>query len=308
MKLRSRIDLNLLAVFDAIVTRGSVTQAARHLHLSQSAISHALGRLRREFDDPLFVRTGNALVPTALAREITEPVRAALRGVEIAVAAAARFDPATTTRLFRIGLRPTTEAQLFERVALAALAEAPAARFASVDFRRRDLPRVLAAGELDVVVDVASRSGAVLRTLPLSRDTLVVVARRGHPRIDGAIDLPTYLALDHVMATPRPSGLGAEDEVLAALGSERRIAVRSQHITAAWRIVAGSDMVLTIARSNAQAMQQVAPLQILPLPFAVAPRTLQLLWHETAERDPGNAWLREIIDRVAGSRGHEERS
>lgn len=308
MKLRSRIDLNLLAVFDAIVARGSVTQAARHLNLSQSAISHALGRLRREFDDPLFVRTGNALVPTALAREITDPVRAALRGVEIAVAAAVRFDPATTTRLFRIGLRPTTEAQLYEAVVLAALAEAPAARFASVDFRRRDLARVLAEGGLDVVVDVLSRSGGPLRTTPLSRDTLVVVARPDHPRIAGAIDLATYLSLDHVMATPRSSGLGMEDEVLAAGGLERRIAVRSQHVTAAWRLVARTDMVLTIARSNARAMQQVAPLQILPLPVEVAPRTLHLLWHETAERDPGNAWLRGVISAVVAARRHEGRS
>ena len=300
MKLRSRIDLNLLVVFDAIVTRGSVTQAARHLHLSQSAISHALGRLRREFGDPLFVRTGNALVPTALARKITEPVRAALRGVEIAVAAAARFDPTTTTRLFRIGLRPTTEAQLYEAVVLAALADAPAARFASVDFRRRDLARVLADGGLDVVVDVLSRSGAPLKAKPLSRDTLVVVARHDHPRVTGAIDLSTYLALDHVMATPRSSGLGMEDEALAEQGHERRIAVRAQHVTAAWRIVARTDMVLTLARSNALAMQQVAPLQILPLPVEVAPRTLHLLWHESADRDPGNAWLRGVFASVAG--------
>ena len=301
MKLRSRIDLNLLAVFDAIVMRGSVTQAGRHLNLSQSAVSHALGRLRREFDDPLFVRSGNALVPTALARSIIDPVRSALRGVEIAVAAATRFDPATTNRLFRIGLRPTIEAQLFAPLVLRATAQAPSVRLASIDFRRRELAHVLAEGELDIAVDVASPSSATLRTAPLSSDALVVVARPGHPRVAGAIDLPTYLALDHVMASPRSSGLGMEDEALAGIGAERRIAVRSQHINAAWRIVAESDMLLTLTRSNAEAMQHAAPLQALPLPIAIPPRALQLLWHETGERDPGNAWLRRLVCEAAGA-------
>ena len=307
MKLRSRIDLNLLAVFDAIVTRGSVTQAARHLNLSQSAISHALGRLRREFDDPLFVRIGNTLVPTALARSIVEPVRGALRGVEVAIAAASRFDPATTTRAFRIGMRPTTEAQFFEELVLRAVAEAPSARLASVNFRRRDLPRMLAEGGLDVAVDVPSRGAATLRSVPLSSEMLVVVARRNHPRVHGAIDLATYLALDHVLATPRSSGLGMEDDALAAAGQERRIVVRSQHVTAAWQIVAGSNMLLTLSRSNAEAMQQAAPLQILPLPIAVSPRALRLFWHETAERDPGTMWLRALIQAVA-EHGHEQRA
>ena len=307
MKLRSRIDLNLLAVFDAILTRGSVTAAARHLHLSQSAVSHALGRLRREFDDPLFVRTGNALAPTALARTIMDPVRGALRGVEIAVAAASRFDPATTTRLFRIGMRPTTEAQLFGALVLRATADAPGVRLASMDFRRRELARVLAEGGLDAAVDVVSRSTAGLCSAPLSSDRLVVVARPDHPRVSGTIDLPTYLALDHVMTTPRASGLGMEDEALAGQGAERRVAVRTQQIAAAWRIVAGSDMVLTLSRSHAEAMQHTAPLQVLELPIAVAPRTLHLLWHQTVERDPGNAWLRGLIGAAAGQ-GHAPRS
>lgn len=295
MKLRSRIDLNLLAVFDAVLARGSVTDAARHLNLSQSAVSHALARLRRDFDDPLFVRTGNTLVPTALARAIQDPLRGALQGLEIAVAAAARFNPATTSRLFRVGMRPTTEAQLFEDLVLRARHAAPGVRLTSMDFRRRELVRVLADGGLDAAVDVVSRSSAGLRSVPLTSDRLVLVARPDHPSVAGSIDLSTYLDLDHVMTTPRASGLGLEDEALASLGAERRIAVRTQQITAAWRIVAGSDMVLTLSRSHAETMQRTAPLQIVELPVAVAPRTLHLLWHETVDRDPGNAWLRGMI-------------
>lgn len=108
--LRSRIDLNLLNMFEAVYSAQSVTAAAKRLNLSQSAVSHSLSRLRREFDDPLFVRMGNALVPTALARALAEPIRDALRGVNIALANAGQFAPETSDRLFRIGLRPTVEA------------------------------------------------------------------------------------------------------------------------------------------------------------------------------------------------------
>ena len=105
MRHLARFDLNLLRIFDAIFAKGGVSAAARHLNLSQPAISHALARLRAQFDDPLFVRQGNRLVPTSAARAIAGPVREALRGLDVALDAATAFDPAQTTREFRIGVR-----------------------------------------------------------------------------------------------------------------------------------------------------------------------------------------------------------
>lgn len=293
--LKPRTNLNLLAVLEAVYVRSSVTQAARQLNLSQSAISHALGRLRREFDDPLFVREGNTMVPTALTRSIVDPVQRAFRDIEVAIATASRFDPAATTRLFRIGLRPTTEVQLFPVVVLSAVKQAPHVRIVSMDFRRTELATSLATGVLDVAIDVPSHRTAGLHAMPLRTDDLVVAARHGHPDIRGSLDLETYLALDHVMASPRPAALGSEDEALATIGRERRIPIRCQHIAAAWRIVEQSDVILTVARSYAGAAERANMLQLLPLPFPVTRRPLQLVWHEAFERDPGHAWLRKVI-------------
>ena len=300
MKLRSRIDLNLLAVFDAVHSRGSVTHAAHHLNLSQSAISHALGRLRREFDDQLFVRSGSGLVPTALSRAIIEPVRTALVGIDVAIAAATRFEVATSTRSFRIGLRPTTEAQLFGDLVARVRAKAPLVRLASVDFRRRDIEKVLAENALDMVVDIASDASRALHAAPLRTDTLVVVARRGHPVVDGSIDLVSYINAEHIVASPRPSGIGSEDKALAALGRERNVVIRAQHVAAAWRIVAGSDTILTLPAAHAEAMRPLADLQVLPLPLDVQARQLQLFWHAAVEQDPGNKWLRENVSALFG--------
>ncbi|MEH3048672.1 LysR family transcriptional regulator [Sphingomonas adhaesiva] len=305
MKLKSRIDLNLLAVFDAIYTRAGVTQAARHLHLTQSAVSHALNRLRREFDDPLFVRSGNALVPTALARAIAAPVQQALRGMETALASALRFDPATSTRLFRIGLRPTAEAHLFATLVRHVADRAPQVRLASLNFRRSDLAHLLATGGLDLALDIPGPHSAGLCADTLAAEELVVVARRDHPQVRGGIDLATYLALDHVIASPRPTGGSTEDEALAAQGHARRIRIRCQHVGTAWRVVAATDMLLTLSRTHATHPGDPAAIQILPLPFHVAPRPRQLLWHEASDGDPGITWLRGVIHEAVMNPHHD---
>lgn len=279
-----------------------MTAAARHLHLSQSAVSHALARLRLAFDDELFVRVGNAIVPTALARSIIDPVRDALQGVEQALVTATRFDPATSTRAFRIGLRQANEARVFAGIVAQMVRAAPGVTLASVNFRRSEVAEELARGDLDLAIDVASDATTGLHAVPLQTDTMVVAARRGHPRIDGAIDLATYLAADHVQASPRRSGPGLEDEGLAALGEARRVAIRCQNIWSAWQVVAQSDLVLTLLGTHAATLLPVADNQILPVPFTITPRPLQLLWHPAAERDPGNIWLRRLVqEHVSGA-------
>lgn len=251
--------------------------------------------MRLAFDDELFVRFGNALVPTALARSIIGPVRDALGGIEQALVASAQFDPATATRSFRIGLRQANEARFFADLVARAFAAAPNVTLVSANFRRSDVAGALARGELDLAIDVPSEATADLHALPLRTDAMVVAARRGHPRIAGSIDLETYLGCEHVHASPRPAGPGLEDQALGALNVTRRVAVRCQNIWSAWQVVARTDMILTLLDAHARALLPVVDNQIVALPFAIAARPLQLLWHASADRDPGQAWLRTLI-------------
>jgi DNA-binding transcriptional LysR family regulator len=101
----SRIDLNLFVVFDTIYTEGGITRASKRLSLTQPAISHALGRLRELFDDPLFIRQSKAMIPTPLARVMIDPVRQSLRGFEATLKRVDRFDPATARKHFTVGMR-----------------------------------------------------------------------------------------------------------------------------------------------------------------------------------------------------------
>jgi DNA-binding transcriptional LysR family regulator len=295
MRRLARFDLNLLQVFDAIHAKGGVSAAARHLNLSQPAISHALAKLRDAFDDPLFVRQGNNLVPTPAARAIAGPVREALRGLDAALDAAASFDPAQSTREFRIGVRLSGEMPRFSSLVGRVRREAPHVTLASVTFRRRDLVMALANGDLDLALDVSLPADGHLCRHYLGTEPLVVVARRGHPRVDGAIDLDTYLALDHVVATARPHGPGIEDMALERMGLGRRVAVRCQHAITAWQIIAESDMLYSLPRSHAEVLDAVWPMQLLDLPLPVERGGTYLYWHQAAQADPALEWLRRII-------------
>lgn len=162
----------------------------------------------------------------------------------------------------------------------------------------------LADHDLDLAIDIPSDATSALHALPLLSDRLVVAVRPGHPAIRGSIDLAAYLAADHVAVSPRPSAPGAEDDALAALGAVRRVAVQCQHALTAWEIVARSDALLTLRESSALALRSFRDMQLLPLPFDVPERRMQLLWHEAAHRDPGSIWLRAIVAEVFGGDMH----
>lgn len=288
----NRFDLNLLSVFDAIYSRGGVSEAARHLNLSQPAISHSLARMREAFGDPLFVRHGNGLVPTATARAIIQPIRDALRGIDAALVNAGGFDPTISDRLFTIGLRPSSEVSTFAGLVTRLLDSARRIRVASSYFARRGLERALASGTLDLALDVRRPSSAGIRSVAVEPDALMVVARIDHPALGEQIGLEQYLSLDHVFASPRATGLGLEDAALARIGRQRHVKVRCQSAFTAWQIVRASDLICTLPHSYAAAFGALGGHRLFPLPFAMLPNELHLYWHEAADADSGVAWLR----------------
>ena len=296
MAIPNRFDLNLLGVFEAIYTHGGVSDAARHLSLSQPAISHSLAKLREGFSDRLFVREGNSFVPTATARAMIQPVREALRSIDIALVKANAFDPAASSRSFNLGLRPSGESPAFAGLVAHLLRKAPSINVASIYFSRANLPRALGNGDLDLALDVTRRDTGGIRSVALRPNHLVVVARDGHPELGEALSLEQYLAFDHIFVSPRAKGLGLEDAALAKLGRHRRIKVRCQNALTAWQIVGGSDLICTLPRSYAVALAAFGNHVLSPLPFPITSSELKLYWHEAADADPGVIWLRDSIE------------
>ncbi|MFZ6754420.1 LysR family transcriptional regulator [Undibacterium sp. Dicai25W] len=296
----SRIDLNLFIVFEAIYTEGTVTRASQQLNLTQPAISHALNRLRNMFDDPLFVRQGNSMVSTPLARSIIEPVRQALRGLEMTLTDNGKFDPSQARKQFNLGLRDVLESTVLPPIVESITQQAPEINLAAFQVERRELASELAAGTLDVAIDMLLPLPPEIRRQQVSRDTTVVLARKDHPLIKRSLNLEQYLEAEHILASSRRKGMGLEDFELSRLGLQRRIRLRCQHYFAACRVVSQSDLLLTMPEAYARIVNQQFTNQILALPLTMPSWDVYLYWHQNLDSDPANCWLREQIMQAFG--------
>lgn len=289
-----RIDLNLLVVLDAIFTEGGITKAGEKLHLTQPAISHALGRLRELFGDPLFVREGRRMVPTPLARSLVQPVRRALRSLEVTLNELQQFDPATTQRHFNIAVRDVLEATVLPPLLARVAVAAPSIDISAMRVDRRTLESELAAGSLDAALDILLPLSEDIRYQRLSTDRLVVIARKRHPATR-TLDLPAYLRAHHVLVSSRRSGPGLEDVELSRQGLKRRIRLRCQHYFAACRVVAETDLLLTMPERYAHIANRQFGNQVLPFPMDMPPMDAYLYWHASVDNEPASRWLREQL-------------
>ncbi|MTV37217.1 LysR family transcriptional regulator [Duganella radicis] len=289
----SKVDLNLFIVLEAIYTEGSITRASQKMNLTQPAISHALNRLRQLFDDPLFERQGHVMVATPLARSIIEPVRRALRGFEVTLSGAARFDAASSERGFSLAVRDVLEASVLPPLMAGIAHEAPSATLNTLQVSRRELESELAAGTLDAAIDVLLPLSNDIRRAQLAGDKTVVLVRRGHPLVKRrALSLETYLQLEHIQTSSRRRGPGLEDVQLSRQGLQRRIRLRCQHYFAACRVVSETDLALTMPERLARIVNQQFNNQILPVPLDMPSLDVYLYWHANVDIDPANTWLR----------------
>ena len=289
----SRVDLNLLVVLETIVIEGGVSRAAERLNLTQPAVSHALGRLRELFGDPLFVREGRNLAPTALTKRLIEPLRHSLRTLGLLIERSEGFDPARAEIGFVVAMRDPMEVLILPRLMRRLAREAPKIDLRTVQARRRGVEAGLADGTLDAVLDVALPLSERIHRQRVSADRFVVAARKAHPRVRPGFTLATYLAEKHVMVTSRRRGPGAEDIELGQHGQRRHVSLRCRNYLAAFRVVAESDLVLTMPARYAPLLAAgSAAVRALPMPLRMPTLDLFLYWHDRVHDDPANRWLR----------------
>lgn len=288
----SRIDLNLLVVLEAIIAEGGVSRAAARLNLTQPAVSHALARLRELFDDPLFVREGRNLAPTALTKRLIEPLRQSLQALGALIDKGASFDPARSETGFTVSMRDPMEVLILPPMMQRLGRLAPRIDLRTVQVRRRSLEAGLADGTLDAALDVALPLSERIHRQRVSADRFVVAVRKSHPRVRPGFALATYLAEKHVMVTSRRRGPGAEDIELGQHGKRRHVSLRCRNYLAAFRVVAASDLVLTMTARYARLLTTGSGVRVLPMPLRMPTLDLFLYWHDRVDDDPANRWLR----------------
>ena len=291
-----RIDLNLLVVFEAVVAEASVSRAARRLHLSQSALSHSLTRLRDAFGDPILVRQGRGMEPTARALGALPEVRSLLDRVGHLFADGGRFSPATADRNVHIGASDLAAATVLPAVVARVRKEAPAMRLRVCHAGRVDAPGMLRSGQLDLAFGVFNNLTADLRSQPLLEERYLC-AVAAESTMPAPATEAEYLARDHVNVLVQGDVLGLIDEALARRGLARSIAVTVAHFSTALVLLPDTEMVYTgPAGLFAQAVVGASRIRTFPPPVELPPFRTQMAWSQRTHEDEGLRWLRACIE------------
>lgn len=314
MPMGTRIDLNLLQVLQILLEECSVTRAASRLHLSQSAVSKSLSRLRAMFDDPLFIRERHGLRPTPRAQALRGELAELLSRLE-SLSAPPTFAPATSQRRFQMAVLESAWSTLMPSCTHALTSALPHGSF-EISRWQADCLSLMEKGQLDIGLaghDHSADTPGEPPTLPegfhsqiLWRDDHVMLVRRGHPVLNRTtpLTLDEFAALDHVQATCEGRSRWSLDERLEHHGTPRRISVLVPDFRDALSIVAHSELVFCAPRSFASASSVLHGLAICELPVRLPALSYRLIWHASHEQDPGHRWLRQsLITHIRNTHG-----
>jgi DNA-binding transcriptional LysR family regulator len=295
---KAALDLNLLLVLDAVIETGSVSRAAQRLHLSQSATSSALGRLRAALGDPLLVRTAGGMVPTPRALALAGPVHRALSEIRQALAGGGHFEPGTARRLFTVQATDFVQGIVLPPLLAEIAAKAPHIRL-RLCAPTGGLPTAkLASGELDLVLARRTEAPAGLYEQKLWTEGFLSAVRSGHPCAGQKLTLERFLELRHVTISFASGMAGPVDEALDACGLRRDIALAVPYFHIALAAVAASDLVVTVPEWLARAYAPQFSLSLIEPPLELTPHSTYQYWHERTHAAADHRWLRAAVQRA----------
>lgn len=292
------VDLHLLQVLDAVLTEGSVARAALRLHVTPSAVSNALARLRLLIGDRLITKKGRGIVPTPRALELAPVLARSLRELQAAVHGGA-FDPAATTRTFTIALSDANQIVLLPRIASLFSAEMPRARLRVVSVDSVSSLGGLAGADVDVVIGPHEEEAHV-HVESLIDQATVLVCRRDHPIASKRLSSKSTAALRHVAIEMAP-GRGLRDMTALAYakaGIARDVAMTVPSFACAAAVVAATEWVATIPEPLYDAMGPTLRLRTIPPPIPPFSVPMSLCWHDRTHADPTAVGFRQLVRRA----------
>ncbi|TQV72444.1 LysR family transcriptional regulator [Denitrobaculum tricleocarpae] len=289
------IDLNLLKVFGALLESGSTVQAANDLGLTQSAVSHALSRLRHLFDHRLFVREHGGLTATPFAREIEPRIRDLLMQATQILHLGRDFDPATSTRTFALAMPDYAMLTVLPALRNRLAGSAPGI---GLEIRQTDSLKVLESldrGVVSMAVGNIPTASADIETIPLFDEALRVAAAEGHPIWNNPLTLQTYLAQDHLDVVRDPAKPGLTESALAARGAKRSIKLKIGTFLVVPQLVASSGLVATEPSRVLSPLSDTLGYRTEAPPFPSPRFTISLARHKRISGDPGYEWLADQV-------------
>ena len=298
MKL-SQFDLNLLVALDALLAEKNVTRAGLRIHLSQSATSAALARLRNFFQDQLLLPVGGKMVLTPVAQDLVKPVRSLLLQAQATIATQARFNPQTSRRRFSVAVSDYATTVFMADALRNVQRLAPHLTFELVPTSERAVD-ALEAGTLDFLIAPDVFATKIHPKMPLFEDTHTVIAWTRNRCVGSKISLEEYLSLGHVVIHVGEGAAPNFDELFfRRLKYKRRAEVVTHSFDVVPHLVVGTNRIATVATRLATKYARFLPLKLLLLPVAVPPMTEALQWHKYRDHDPAYIWLRSVLKKEA---------
>ncbi|MGU3539534.1 LysR family transcriptional regulator [Methylobacterium sp. A54F] len=291
----AKLDLNLLVALDALLAEGSVTRAAARIGISQSAMSHALGRLRATFSDELLTRAPDGMRPTPRARALVEPVQAALSQIQEITRPPAAFDPATADVTFTLGIPDSTEVLLMPHLVARLRAVAPGVKLLLHTTDRNRILEDLDSGRIDLGIGIFEHGQTHHKRRILNKETYLCVFNAELVGVTPPISLEDYVRLPHVLTSLVESAHGVVDDALARIGRSRVIALTSPRFTVMPFVVRQAPVIATMHSRLARFFGESMGLAVSPAPIDLPDVSISMLWHASNDAVPGQRWLRETI-------------
>lgn len=289
------VDLNLLVVFQEVFQERQISQAAKRLRLSQSAVSNALARLRRTFNDELFVRTAHGMQPTPFAEQLAEPVAAALAHINLALNPSEPFDAATSNRHFTLAMTDVGEVYFMPVLVEHLNQVAPGVQLSTVRAGTVDLKQEMEAGRVDLAIGAFEKVSTALYQRRLFQQPYVSMFRQGHPLGTGTPTLKQFLAARHLIVSSLESPYDRINQLLDKAGVRAATQFQVPHFTAVPYIVSSTGLVVTVPQKLAERAAAPFNLAYIKPPLRLPSLQTNMFWHRRFGQDAGNVWLRGVI-------------
>ena len=289
------MELRELRVLDVLLRECSITGTARALETTQPAISKTLRHLRQQFSDPLIVRNGHAMQPTAKALDIAGQLRALLDAADGLRAEAAAFDPRTSDRMFSLLLTDVGMIRFLPPLIAAVAAAAPCVSLRAVPLDSHAFELKLETGEADLALGAFPQAAGYLRRQKLFSDGYLSVMRKRHPRLAKARSRAGFLDERHVLITASETGHAAHGEAQRVLTSEiapSNILLRVPSFIAGAIVASQTDGVVTLPANLADSIAGPLGLVAFKPPIALPRIEIAQYWHERYHRDAAHRWIR----------------
>lgn len=297
----SSVDLNLLVIFDALVSERHATRAAERIGLTQPAVSHALTRLRALFDDPLFVRSPRGMTPTPAALTLAPSVRSILDQVQGVLTTGRAFEPASSRRRFTLGLSDYAAFVLLPGLTSRLEVQAPEVSLVVRNTSRGLGLGMLEDGDVELIAGNFPEPQSHMREALLYEEDFVCAGRADHSALKSGLDLDRYLRLRHLQVSLRGDPFGYVDAELRERGLARTVAVTVGHFLMAPLLVGTSNLVATEPRRLFGPLAGRLDLTIVAPPLEIPPFRVVQTWHARYDQDPGHAWLRGLLQEVGAA-------